>query len=539
MRSLSLSLLLLWAPTFLTPLLCLAQEDPIQKAKAALAEVQKLQSGPSPSSPQAFEATLQRIDQSLGSVEQGPLFQTPEGLKLVVELNSFQVKSLSLRRRTADARAIAEQLLAQLQQSQGVGEDDLAMAKAEALLLYQDLSFQDNQWTQLDNTITSLLRCNDTLSRTPAGSKMLGAVGCQLIRYLSMNERPDEAIEQAQQMIQRIEKNQLLASDQKGVLVGRLVGQVLDFHASSRTKEQLQVWLDQANAAWRGLRVQSDGEARIIASQLIGHRAVLVAGSDENAAVWREYQQWLRRDGFAIFENPSVAQSYIAASIRALNQAEKEMFGPQLLRTNLFLDEFMEGSPKSQKPAGPGMPSRQQSGEFLRSQLQQGIASRMALLRRPALDRVAPELLFRVVKTGKAGSLSQLKGKVVVVEFWNPRCGSCLANFEKLSAFHEAERSKGLVLLGCTYRAEDAWDDEAGELNDEQWLEKLRDFTAKHKVSYPLVLANDAQVVQDFGIKAMPTFVLLDRQGKTVAYAEGIEEFSSDTFQQEISKALK
>ena len=81
-------------------------------------------------------------------------------------------------------------------------------------------------------------------------------------------------------------------------------------------------WLSLADQAWKGLRDEKESPTRLLAGQLIAHRASLVANGSESQSCWREYEDWLRRDSFASARDPYVGREYIEANIRYLNRIE-------------------------------------------------------------------------------------------------------------------------------------------------------------------------------------------------------------------------
>lgn len=94
--------------------------------------------------------------------------------------------------------------------------------------------------------------------------------------------------------------------------------------------------------------------------------------------------------------------------------------------------------------------------------------------------------------------LADLKGKVVLVNFWASWCGPCLQEIPEFVKVREAYASKGFEIVGISI------DDTA---------QQLRDFAAKYKTNYPLVQVT-AEVEEAYGpVFGLPTSILIARDG--------------------------
>ena len=94
--------------------------------------------------------------------------------------------------------------------------------------------------------------------------------------------------------------------------------------------------------------------------------------------------------------------------------------------------------------------------------------------------------------------MSELKGKVVLVNFWASWCGPCLAEIPEFIKVREQYHDKGFEILG---------------ISTDDSPEQLRDFAAKYKTNYPLVQVT--QEVEDaYGpVFGLPTSILVARDG--------------------------
>jgi peroxiredoxin len=102
---------------------------------------------------------------------------------------------------------------------------------------------------------------------------------------------------------------------------------------------------------------------------------------------------------------------------------------------------------------------------------------------------------------GTAWNLKDLKGKVVLVNFWATWCPPCLKEIPDLQTLYERFKGEGLVILAIS-------DEDAG---------KVQPFVAKHKMTYPVFVDPKRNVIGLFGIDGIPKSFVYDRSGNLVA----------------------
>lgn len=100
---------------------------------------------------------------------------------------------------------------------------------------------------------------------------------------------------------------------------------------------------------------------------------------------------------------------------------------------------------------------------------------------------------------GKRISLSNLKGKVVLLNFWDFGCPSCNQEIRHLERFHRAYHGKGLRVIGVAELAPEA--------------KQVKKFLQEYQASYPVMLDPEQVVSRKYGVVAHPATVILDRQG--------------------------
>ncbi len=111
---------------------------------------------------------------------------------------------------------------------------------------------------------------------------------------------------------------------------------------------------------------------------------------------------------------------------------------------------------------------------------------------------------------GHEVSLSQYRGHPVVLDFWATWCAPCRHQIPELKKLYEKyHRSKGLVVLGI------ACDTVQGE-----GVRSVRPFVREFDINYPILLA-ETQVLDSFGVEALPTTLFLGSDGSIVGRVLG------------------
>lgn len=147
---------------------------------------------------------------------------------------------------------------------------------------------------------------------------------------------------------------------------------------------------------------------------------------------------------------------------------------------------------------------------------------------------------------GDGFTAEDLKGKVVLLDFWAVWCGPCVASFPHLVEWQEKYGKDGLQIIGVTRYFNFEWPEDAdgpqqadGEVPHAEEVAMLDKFTAEHSLKHPTaLLADPAPFYQFYAVSGIPHFVLIDREGKIRKVNAGISEARAKSFEDEIQKLL-
>lgn len=123
-------------------------------------------------------------------------------------------------------------------------------------------------------------------------------------------------------------------------------------------------------------------------------------------------------------------------------------------------------------------------------------------------DRVNKPVVDFALKTldGKITKLSDLKGKVVVVDFWATWCGPCKASFPYLQKVYEKYKDNPNVVI----LAVNSWE---GAKNEEERIKTVQKFIEENKYTFSVLLDENDKIIGKYGVEGIPTKFVIDKRG--------------------------
>jgi peroxiredoxin len=134
----------------------------------------------------------------------------------------------------------------------------------------------------------------------------------------------------------------------------------------------------------------------------------------------------------------------------------------------------------------------------------------------------APDFTLKDLK-GNPVTLSSLKGKVVLLNFWATWCPPCVAEMPQLNKLHKKMGSQGLEIVA---------------VSTDSLIEYPRDFVSKNNIAFRVLYDEEHTVARLFKVFSMPTTFLIDKRGVIVEKFFGDYEWADADMVKKIEKLL-
>lgn len=125
--------------------------------------------------------------------------------------------------------------------------------------------------------------------------------------------------------------------------------------------------------------------------------------------------------------------------------------------------------------------------------------------RPPVIGMTAPDFSLSDLQ-GRSHSLSQYRGKIVLLNFWATWCKPCTTEMPAMQTCYDRLRENGFVVLAVN------------ELEDEA---KVREHIQAHGHSFPVLLDRNNGVANQYGVFGLPVSVFIDEFGVVQEYVKG------------------
>ncbi len=139
------------------------------------------------------------------------------------------------------------------------------------------------------------------------------------------------------------------------------------------------------------------------------------------------------------------------------------------------------------------------------------------------IGKRAPDFMLKDVN-GANVSLSSLKGKVVLINFWATWCPPCLSEMPSLNKLYRDYRNKGLIVVA---------------ISTDRSVTYVKDYLRNKSLDLPILMDSDGKVFRQFKAFSLPTTFLLDKNGVIIQRYLGEEEWDSPRIRNKIKETLE
>ncbi|EKF75831.1 redoxin domain-containing protein [Alcanivorax hongdengensis A-11-3] len=147
----------------------------------------------------------------------------------------------------------------------------------------------------------------------------------------------------------------------------------------------------------------------------------------------------------------------------------------------------------------------------------------LALVAGPTLAAdTAPDFTLKA-RSGDNIRLNELRGTVILVNFWASWCGPCRTEMPLLDKLYQQYRDYGFTVLG---------------VNLDENRDQAEQLLANVPVTFPVLFDPDNSTSESYQVDAMPTTVLIDRNGTIRYHHRGYKDGYMDKYEQEVKELV-
>ena len=143
-----------------------------------------------------------------------------------------------------------------------------------------------------------------------------------------------------------------------------------------------------------------------------------------------------------------------------------------------------------------------------------GVSITVAAAAYAFIQKSAPPAVTFTTLNGQKIALDDLRGKIVLVNFWATSCGFCMKEMPELSATYRQYQKQGFEVIAVAMHYDDPV--------------KVREYAAQKQLPFPVVLDQDGELARTFDqVSATPTTFLIDKSGKRISRTLGSINFGN------------
>ncbi len=136
--------------------------------------------------------------------------------------------------------------------------------------------------------------------------------------------------------------------------------------------------------------------------------------------------------------------------------------------------------------------------------------------RKAGIERIGPSeapgfVLMDVM--GREFSLEDLRGRVVVLNFWATWCPPCKEEMKSLDELNRMLKDMGVTVVA---------------VNDFEPKERVVDFARRHNYSFTILIDEKGVVSERYRVVVLPTTYIIDREGRAVARVVGYRDWTEE-----------
>lgn len=139
------------------------------------------------------------------------------------------------------------------------------------------------------------------------------------------------------------------------------------------------------------------------------------------------------------------------------------------------------------------------------------------------LSGAAPDFTL-ASNMGKNMRLAEMRGSVVMINFWASWCGPCRQEMPILEELYQRYNKAGFTILGVNVEPDSA---EADKI--------LKDI----KISFPVLYDTESKVSELYGVQAMPSTIIIDRDGNMRYLHRGYKPGYEDEYREQIKELIR